>query len=383
MPDPSLNKEEFHSALENAVRRRQEVYSNYFCLHFRWSNDETGAERDGASFAELVKLLGFSEPENYIIPATDSTPGFELRDRISRLFRKALNSSGRSVIALHYSGYAEPNDSGELVLTTTFNGKPKKIAANSFLFDITTDLLIPFENAVDTVVILDCCHSFLATRNANPEARIVEILSAGRDAQDPIAFGAGKTNSFTSKLLMEVRHRAQRGEKFAEMASVIETLQRTSRVKKPAYAAKVGLGSICLPLTTSSAMVDVSRAADGLLATFSVHVSSDFTARELEDLVEWIESLPKTKHSSLKLESVKQTGSMLFIFECDIVGFRRICDLPGVQLICENLPVDFSWLQGPKLRNLPTNTGENRAPSESSQAPASFVSHSRRKSSLR
>lgn len=218
----------------------------------------------------------------------------------------------------------------------------KSIAALSFLSDITTDLLIPFDKPVDVIIVLDCCYSFLATRDANPESRIVEILSAGREAADPIAFAAGTRNSFTSKLLMEVRRRPQQDEKFVEIASVIDTLRATSPVKKPSYAAKVGLGSICLPLTASAVATDTTT-IDGLQATFSVHVSHSFTNEDLEDLVEWLENMPKSK-CSLKLESVKSTDSMLFVFESNVLCFYRITSLPGVSLICEHRPLDFSWL---------------------------------------
>lgn len=62
------------------------------------------------------------------------------------------------------------------------------------------------------------------------------------------------------------------------------------------------------------------------------------------DLVGWLAMMPKSKSAALKLESVKSTNSMLFIFESSYLSFMRIDGMPGVSLICENGPSDFSWL---------------------------------------
>jgi hypothetical protein len=343
----SITKAEFELALEGAVSRRETHYANFYALHVRWEDDNTNADRDGNSFGELVQLLGFPSPDVHVIPKSDPMPGFELQALVSKLLFKAVSALGRSVIIIHYAGHGGANSLDQLELRSQSG---KKIAASGLLLNFTTESLVSLDQAVDVVVIFDCCYSFLAARNTNSQSRIVEMLSAG-DESDPVAFAAGTKNSFTSKLLIEIRSRSQRGDKLVEMADVIDKLQQSSPVKKPGYAALLGIGSITLPLntTTTAAMPNPTppKRVPGLLATFSVHVSKTFSKHELKDLVQWLEKMPKVKSAGLKLESVKTTNSMLFIFESSRLCFLRICGLPGVNLICENQPDDFSWLLHP------------------------------------
>jgi hypothetical protein len=99
----------------------------------------------------------------------------------------------------------------------------------------------------------------------------VEILAAG-DKRNVIALGAGPTNSFTQNLLIEVRHRAQYGEKLVEIADLINALRQSSPVKKPTHGIRLGMGSITLPLNTTTATAPplTSMKRNGLLATFSL-----------------------------------------------------------------------------------------------------------------
>jgi hypothetical protein len=123
-----------------------------------------------------------------------------------------------------------------------------------------------------------------------------------------------------------------------EIADVVDTLRQSSPVKKPTYAAKLGTGCITLPLMAGAAAAPRSRSTSlrkcgpGLLATFSLHVSKNFSKQELMDLVGWLAMMPKSKSAALKLESVKSTNSMLFIFESSYLSFMRIDGMPGVIL---------------------------------------------------
>ena len=45
----------------------------------------------------------------------------------------------------------------------------------------------------------------------------------------------------------------------------------------------------------------------------------------------------------VELESIKEeTSSMLFVFKASCIYYLRICGLPGVSSIGENVPNDFS-----------------------------------------
>jgi hypothetical protein len=166
------------------------------------------------------------------------------------------------------------------------------------------------------------------------------------------------------------------------MADVIDKLQQSSPVKKPIYASKLGMGSVTLPLNkleSAEGHSSLLSSVPGLLATFSIHVSHTFTNEELTELIKWLEECPRARGSKLKLESVKLTQSMVFIFEIDRLCFLRIDGLPGTALICENLPSDFSWLfQGWHLveprttiqgGTLVTHGKENKPPSDHYNTP--------------
>jgi hypothetical protein len=110
-----------------------------------------------------------------------------------------------------------------------------------------------------------------------------------------------------------------------------------------------------------------------LLATFSLHVLQTFSNEELKDFVAWITIMPESKTATLKLENVKVTNSMIFIFEANLLCFSRIDGIPGAQLLCENEPCDFDWLLHPqpslpskplvsKQENVPLNRLSHQPP---------------------
>ncbi|KAI2012717.1 hypothetical protein LOZ39_003849 [Ophidiomyces ophidiicola] len=336
----AVTVDEFRATLEAAINRRKCRYSNFFAFHFRWADDNTGAERDEKSFEDMARLMGFPVVDTYVIPDGTLAPGHEVSDRIFKIFRDAETAPGESIVMIHYSGHGGPNNLNELALHSRYG---KNIAMERII-----GYMIPSENVdthVDVIMILDCCYSFLASRTLKQESRVFEILTAGSN-NDAAAFSAGVRNSFTSKLLVEIHSRAQAGDTFVEMADVMDTLRKTSPLKKPGYASRLGAGSATLPLFPGLASTaNTSHPQEpGMLATFSLHVSKIFNNVELEDIAMWLSNMPKVKGASLKLEGIKITNSMIFIFEASCVSYYRVCGLPGVTLICENLPVNFDWL---------------------------------------
>ncbi|KAN0069778.1 hypothetical protein V8E54_012084 [Elaphomyces granulatus] len=69
---------------------------------------------------------------------------------------------------------------------------------------------------------------------------------------------------------------------------------------------RLGMGSITLPLNTTTATAPslTSMKRNGLLATFSLHVSQTFSKAELKDPVTWLTNMPKSETAALKLENV-------------------------------------------------------------------------------
>jgi hypothetical protein len=83
------------------------------------------------------------------------------------------------------------------------------------------------------------------------------------------------------------------------MVDLIATLHETSPVKTPTYCLKLGMGhrTIALPLLPAFGTHEyddtpATSLGPGFMATFSAHVSHNFTQSELEKLVAWVFLLP-------------------------------------------------------------------------------------------
>lgn len=83
------------------------------------------------------------------------------------------------------------------------------------------------------------------------------------------------------------------------------------------------------------------------MATFSIHVSDNFTDSELRDLVRWVGTLPKSKSATLRLEGIKKTNSFLFVFQAPLNSFYRVMGCPDITLICENQDISFDHILHP------------------------------------
>ncbi|KAK2738137.1 hypothetical protein FQN55_000757 [Onygenales sp. PD_40] len=339
-----ISKTDFKDALDAALAQRPGVYSEYLALHFRWADDDTNADRDGENFKQLAKLLAFPPPKVLVLDKLDYTPSFTLTGAVQPM-AIPLPSSGRRIVMVHYAGHGEESDVGLQLIS----GRGKRISVNLWLDQwINTSNIADYE-PIDFLFIFDCCYSWLATRQPKKGTRIVEILGAG-DERDPIAFGSGSALSFTAKLLVEVRNRAQRGDKSVRIADMMVHLRHNSPVKKPTYTAKLGVGSITLPLNQQGLGQSAPPAASmgkGLLATFSVHVKETLSPSELKGLTQWLSKIPESANIGFKLENVKRTYSTVLFFESTRVFYSLLMGLPGFCLICENVHEDFSWLFQP------------------------------------
>ncbi|KAI1973465.1 hypothetical protein LOZ53_003742 [Ophidiomyces ophidiicola] len=373
----AISVAEFRATLRAAIDHRKTQYANFYAFHFRWEDDNTGADQDKKSFCDMTHLMGFPNPDVFVIPKDMATPGLEVMAKIIDLFKAGATASGQSILLVHYSGHGGPNNLDELVLSSRSG---QKIAAEQIMGSIinTGD---PDVTGIDVVFIFDCCYSFLTTRTVTEEPRIVEVLAASNN-NDPAVFGAGPRNSFTSKMFIEIHSQAQAEATSVEMADVIDTLQNQSSLKKPGHATRLGVGSVVLPLLPNRAGIinNPNPSESGMLATFSIHVGKIFTKAELEDLGAWLASMPKVKGASLRLESIKQTQSTVFIFEASRLSYHRIRGLPGVTLICENFLVNFDWFfqpappqtTTPSQSGRPIRTVDENIPPEGQRTKPSF-----------
>ena len=327
--------DDFNALIEGAVNRRAAcVYQHLRAFHFHWANDNAFPDHDQRSFSEICNILGFPAVDSHILDTSDPMPGNTIREKLTAAARAAIQQPGRTLLAVHYAGRGCDNGTGQLVISDQLG---KKLARADLLiapFDVTE--LSP-SAPIDVLYIFDCCFGYLATRDITPRSRMVEIIS-GNDERDPIAFGAKKAHSFTSKLLVEVRSRAQRGEKEIEIANLIESLP--SATKQPTHAVKAGMGSIVVPVPSPpTTPAQQSQPGPGLLSTFTIHTAPSFDGEEVKKIIDWIHSFPNTRRMSLRFEGSKWVNSTLFFFEARKLAYMRIAGAPGVTLICHNKPV--------------------------------------------
>ncbi|RWQ93595.1 hypothetical protein C8Q69DRAFT_529482 [Paecilomyces variotii] len=102
----AISRDAFKKVMEAAVSVREHVYDNFYASHWRWEDDNTNADRDASSFADLAHLLGFSAPETY---SNSLTPAFEVHARIIDILKRAVSDIGKSVIMIHYAGHGGLN----------------------------------------------------------------------------------------------------------------------------------------------------------------------------------------------------------------------------------------------------------------------------------
>ncbi|KAL1884946.1 hypothetical protein Plec18167_001603 [Paecilomyces lecythidis] len=331
-----LTKDIFEQTLRDAIKKREMPYYNKYAFHFRWADDDTGAERDFQSFKSMMDTCGFPNPDEWVIPLNSPIPEWEIVTKLAKIIGKVGDADGRSIIVIHYAGHGVPSSSSGELLFTNSRGKTIKAAAIIALLENS----LPKDMPVDILLIFDCCGNFLA-RTLTPDSRLIEIITAG-NKRDSIAFESTRNTSLTFELFMEVRSRARKSHLFVEVVDIVSEIRRTSPVKTPHHTSLLGIGSIRLPLGSNSAAM--SNAIMGRIypplaryaATFSIHTSHTYDAKELEQLSSWI--VNPEGDCKLTLEYVKETSSTLFIFEAPYTAFLRIQGLPGVTLLAEHEP---------------------------------------------
>ena len=337
----SISLEEIETILKTATERRAMCnYSHCSTLHFRFANDNTYAEKDEESFKNICELLRFPAPQCHVIEENNPTPGFTMRSVIENEIQNALKRDGRTALIIHYAGHGTENGNGNLLLG---DSKGKKFTRVDLLLGPFGVTELATNAPIDVLFIFDCCFGFLSTRNFNHLSRIVEVV-AGNDERDPEALSAKGALSLTAKLHIELRMRAQQGDKSVEISDLISFLRRTSPIKKPTHSVKLGLGSIVLPLDASSPAAHSSLTAHpptrppATLSYFTLHASPTCSSHQVHDIADWVASFPHARNVSLRFEGAKRVQSTLFFLEVSTPAFGRIMGLPGVMLICEHMP---------------------------------------------
>ena len=99
----------------SVLSTRTRDYAQTFALAVRFEKDNTKAEHDMKNFQSILRAFGMSPAEEYVINASDSMPGWNLRDRFLSLLKAAHSAAGRSLVMIHYAGHGKVDVNGQLV----------------------------------------------------------------------------------------------------------------------------------------------------------------------------------------------------------------------------------------------------------------------------
>lgn len=325
-PTDMISWADFQAAITRAVDNRRRIYNNTFALTIRWEQDNTNASTDTENFQAILSTLNLDQAEVMILAEQDRTPGWTVSDKMRSIFRLAANAPGKSIFLVHYAGHGDVRGEelfaveGRSRRSINFQHFIERAVANEYDFGV--------ENT-DTVFILDCCYSHVATRALNPSTRTVEILSAS-DAQTPEAL-APPRNTLTGKLRGEIARRRRAGHHSVTLSDVMATIRINSSVVKPTHQVRLGV-SVCFPFAGVT-RIDPNTIAPELRAVFSVYIVEHMSQEQAQRFLAWIENLPPA--FALELDGIYPTSSTLLIFQGAYALFTNLAQYPGVTLLSE------------------------------------------------
>jgi hypothetical protein len=78
----------------------------------------TNASADVRAFQNIIRLLGFTPGEEYVIPKKSPFPAWDVSEKYSGMIAASLqNQPGRGIIFVHYVGHGEEHN-GTLMLSS-------------------------------------------------------------------------------------------------------------------------------------------------------------------------------------------------------------------------------------------------------------------------
>ncbi|KAE8378845.1 hypothetical protein BDV26DRAFT_260683 [Aspergillus bertholletiae] len=209
----------------------------------------------------------------------------------------------------------------------------KTCNAMRFMLDLATQDEYDLHDVsnVDVLFVLDCCYSFMATREASTTGRIVEIMSA--TARENPRTVTPPANTFTNKILDEVGRRHRDGHRYIEIANLVERLRvQGTAIISPTHCLKTGAASVCIPLAGLAA-VDPTTIPPSLQAVFRVEIVDNMAKVDMERFTDWIRSLPV--NVAITLEGIYPTGSMCLILSSAYSVYSKLAGMKGYALITE------------------------------------------------
>ena len=328
----SLTTAEFYDTIQAAVVQHSITDSRALSVSIRWANDDSGAHQDTTRFQAILRLFQFPPAEEIVFQAEDTTVGWTLLGKIRQLFATAKSDTiGRTLVIIHYAGHGMEHGG-------KFHLVDRRVDATTcdamrFMLDLASNEEYDLRDAtnVDILFVLDCCYSFMATREPSTSGRIVEIMAA-TDKDNPRTV-TPPAHTFTNKILGEVSRRRRDGHKYIEIANLLESLRaQGTGVISPTHCLKMGAASICIPLTGLTT-VDPATIPPSLRAVFRVHLADNMSRVDVERFTDWLRSLPVSVE--VTLEGIFPTGSMCVILSSAYSVYSKLAGMRGYALITE------------------------------------------------
>ncbi|KAE8309422.1 hypothetical protein BDV41DRAFT_431237 [Aspergillus transmontanensis] len=329
--DGHLAIENFEPLMKKLVDQHCQQHENALSISISWQDDNTNATRDVQNFQAILRILGYSKAEEFIIPIDSLVPGWEVVDKIRALILQAMGMTRRTIIFIHYAGHGL-NWNEDLHFCDASGRKHFNVDSN-ILSLVNSASPITDAHNIDVVLIFDSCYSYLATRGFTGESRVVEILAAV-DEKSKLAFSPGVRASFTGKLYAEILRRKQLGTKDIELADLIAHLRKESPVKKPSYRLLVGGNSLRLtiPGDTEGSSIHPPP-GPAIHAVFSFRLAKSLSIHQLIGFRDWVWKLPR--EIGLTLDAVYETESMTLMFRAPCSFWLKLDGYDFVELICQ------------------------------------------------
>ncbi|MCJ1346354.1 hypothetical protein MMC31_004570, partial [Peltigera leucophlebia] len=379
--------EKIRLSLQNAIDSRGRHYKSVYALSFHFARDQTGGNKDSATFASMARSLGVEAPQVFTIPDAGNEsragpgPEYAVGQKLWSFLISCAppkNSEARVLVLLHYAGHGMIDKNEELVFfadsayprTFRFNYTLNPLFATFPLFAPSEEITL---DKIDAVTILDACQVGIATRSCAQTGRAAEVVSAVRANQT--AFSNQNQITFTSRLASEVTLR--RGMAHASMSfpEVIVEFQRTANPKRfpefklltlttPVRVHLLPPSSVLAPQPkkhmkeqSSSSQSSSSKMASSdpeeLRIVFTLHLPHDPEENDVRRVTEWIDSLDSKV--GLELSGVYRANSTILILECHKSTWYSLEGKEGFKYVAEVYGNNLRKQGQGTLRELPTN----------------------------
>ncbi|PGH01777.1 hypothetical protein AJ79_07825 [Helicocarpus griseus UAMH5409] len=359
----------FVDRLSSAANDQPNNYVETYSLHFRFQEDDSGADDDAGQFQLMLCELGLPPAEEFIVKPSASPLDFSVRAKLLAMRMNIQFGEGRKLCIVHYAGYSGFDQYNKLFLRPTIGGPLPTVTTGIELERILSDINEsgeymhpPESESVDFIFIIDACiSSSVVRRNPHSAGRVVEIVAAGESVYEEDALNIRTQNkSLTAKMydyLMSVKEVSQS----FQLSEMVSALRAEWPAYKPIHRIVVGPKSICLPFRrvegstfTRPASPARSTASSTHSAIFSVHITETLDEEQVEEVTMYVSTLGGDR--KYRLTGAYRVESTALFLKTPYSIYTQLRNLPGVELMFENRTSKVGKPNeiGPDLGNEPT-----------------------------